>query len=199
MLRNASEPRLNGPALSGARTPPTDGFFNVTNYIGAFSTSNWAKGWSAISSLGYLTDADAATPDQPVVSGSTTKLFALSNRLTLAANGTFFGGFVLDGTQSKTVLIRAVGPTLTIFGVSGALADPTLRVIDATGVTIASNDNWAATLAPTFAQIGAFPLTPASRDAALLVTLPAGSTYTIQVSGVSNTTGEALVEVYEVF
>ena len=57
----------------------------------------------------------------------------------------------------------------------------------------------AATLAPTFAQIGAFPLTPASRDAALLVTLPAGSTYTIQVSGVSNTTGEALVEVYEVF
>ncbi|MFM8335825.1 MAG: hypothetical protein ACKODK_09695, partial [Opitutaceae bacterium] len=61
------------------------------------------------------------------------------------------------------------------------------------------NDNWAATLAPTFAQVGAFPLNNGSRDAALLVTVPAGATYTIQVSGVNNGTGEALVEVYEVF
>jgi hypothetical protein len=79
------------------------------------------------------------------------------------------------------------------------LADPTLRVVDGKGMAIASNDNWVATLAPTFVQVGAFPLTAASRDAALLVTLPAGGTYTIQVSGVNNATGEALIEVYEVF
>ena len=66
-------------------------------------------------------------------------------------------------------------------------------------MAIASNDNWAAALAPTFVQVGAFPLTAPSRDAALLVTLPAGGTYTIQVSGVNNATGEALIEVYEVF
>ena len=132
--------------------------------------------------------------------GTSARLVNLSARNRVGTgDDILIAGFTLVGAGSKQVLIRAVGPTLTIFGVSGALADPTLRVIDATGVTIASNDNWAATLAPTFAQIGAFPLTPASRDAALLVTLPAGSTYTIQVSGVSNTTGEALVEVYEVF
>ncbi len=108
-------------------------------------------------------------------------------------------GFSITGAGGKQVLIRAVGPTLTTFGVQGPLADPTLRVIDGRGVAVASNDNWAAALASTFAQVGAFPLTPASRDAALLVTLPAGGTYTIQVSGVNNSTGEALIEVYEVF
>ncbi|MEY2877751.1 MAG: hypothetical protein RLZZ15_131, partial [Verrucomicrobiota bacterium] len=108
-------------------------------------------------------------------------------------------GISIAGTGSKQLLIRAVGPSLTAFGVTGTLADPTLRVIDAKGVVVAANDNWAAALAPTFTQVGAFALTPASRDAALLVTLPAGSTYTVQVSGVNNATGEALVEIYEVF
>jgi len=61
------------------------------------------------------------------------------------------------------------------------------------------NNNWDGSLAPTFARVGAFPLAAGSRDAAALVTLPAGSTYTVKVSGVNNTAGEALVEVYEVF
>ena len=108
-------------------------------------------------------------------------------------------GFSITGAGSKQVLIRAVGPTLGTFGVSGPLADPALRVIDGRGVAIASNDNWAAALAATFVQVGAFPLASASRDAAVVLTLPAGGTYTIQVSGVNNTTGEALIEVYEVF
>jgi hypothetical protein len=97
------------------------------------------------------------------------------------------------------VLIRAVGPTLTSFGVTSPLGDPALRVIDGSGATVGANDNWAAALAATFAQVGAFPLTSGSRDAALLATLPAGTTYTIQVTGANNTTGEALVEIYEVF
>ena len=108
-------------------------------------------------------------------------------------------GFSVTGSGSKQVLIRAVGPTLATFGLTGVLADPILKVVDARGATVGTNDNWAATLTPTFTQVGAFPLTAGSRDAALLLTVPAGSTYTIQVSGVNNTTGEALVEVYEVF
>jgi len=108
-------------------------------------------------------------------------------------------GFSLSGAGSKQVLIRAVGPTLAAFGVPGGLGDPALSVIDGAGAIVGSNDNWAAALAAIFAQVGAFPLTPGSRDAALLVTLPAGTTYTIQVTGANNTTGEALVEVYEVF
>ena len=190
-------PAAGSPALSGARTPPADGFFNVTNYIGAFSTSNWAKGWSAISSLGYLTDADAATPDQPVVSGSTTKLFALSNRLTLAANGTFFGGFVLDGTQSKTVLIRAVGPGLAGVGIpTGFLADPVLSLRQG-GNEIASNDDWSGQQIVDLTRIaGSFPLTAGSRDAVLVRTLAPGA-YTTIVTGKGGA-GEVIFEVYEI-
>lgn len=108
-------------------------------------------------------------------------------------------GFVVAGFGSKQVLVRAVGPTLATFGVAGALADPELEVLDGAGRVLGRSDNWDAALAPNFARVGAFPLAAGSRDAAALVTLPAGSTYTVKVSGVNNTAGEALVEVYEVF
>ena len=108
-------------------------------------------------------------------------------------------GFVVAGSGSKQVLVRAVGPTLAGFGVAGALADPELEVLDGAGRVLGRNSNWDGALAPTFARVGAFPLAAGSRDAAALVTLPAGSTYTVKVSGVNNTAGEALVEVYEVF
>lgn len=190
-------PAAGSPALTGARTPPADGFFNTTNYIGAFSNANWARGWSAISQLGYLTDADAASPDQPVVSGSATKLFALSNRLTLAANGTFFGGFVLDGTQPKTVLIRAVGPGLTGVGIpTGFLADPVLSLRQG-GNEIASNDDWSGQQIVDLTRIaGSFPLTAGSRDAVLVRTLTPGA-YTTIVTGKGGS-GEVIFEVYEV-
>ncbi len=107
-------------------------------------------------------------------------------------------GFNIVGNGSKQLLIRAVGPTLASFGVTGALPDPALQIVDARGATAGANDNWDAGLAATFAQVGAFALPLNSRDAAVLVTLPAGS-YTVQVSGANNGTGEALVEIYEVF
>ncbi len=105
-------------------------------------------------------------------------------------------GFYLAGTGTQRVLVRAVGPGLTALGVTGALADPRLEVHDATGL-VAANDNWDAALAATFAQVAAFPLTAGSRDAALVLTLPAGRTYTAQVFGAAGTTGEALIEIYE--
>ena len=115
-------------------------------------------------------------------------------------------GFALSGSGTKQVLIRAVGPALTGFGVPGALEDPRLEIYDGSGRSLAANDNWgtpvgsaAAATAATFSQVGAFPLAAGSRDAALLITLSAGASYTVQVAGVNNTTGEALIEVYEVF
>jgi hypothetical protein len=105
-------------------------------------------------------------------------------------------GFFIDGTGSKNVLIRAIGPRLGDLGVSGAITDPRFEVLRA-GSTVASNDNWDASLAATFSAVGAFPLTNGSRDAALVTALTPGS-YTVQVSGVNNVTGEALVEIYEV-
>ena len=134
------------------------------------------------------------------VGGTSPRLINLSARNRVGTGeDILIAGFSIVGAGSKQVLIRAVGPTLGSFGVPNPLADPTLKVIDSRGVTIGANDNWVAALAATFVQVGAFPLVAASRDAALLVTLPAGGTYTLQVSGVNNSTGEALIEVYEIF
>ncbi len=105
-------------------------------------------------------------------------------------------GFNIAGTGTKRLLVRAVGPQLGAFGVSGFLADPKLEIYS--GATkIAENDNWTSDLAATFSSVGAFGLTAGSRDAALLTTLATGS-YTVQVSGVGGGTGEALIEIYEV-
>jgi sugar lactone lactonase YvrE len=108
-------------------------------------------------------------------------------------------GFVIDGTGPKRVLIRAVGPTIGAapFNVPGAVADPQLTLFSGQ-TSIATNNNWGGTaeLTAAFGQVGAFALPAGSLDAALLATLAPGS-YTVQASGVNNTTGVAIVEVYE--
>ena len=106
-------------------------------------------------------------------------------------------GFNIAGTGSKQLLIRAVGPKLGAFGVTGVLNDPKLEVYTGAGVKLTENDNWAASLATTFTAVGAFQLDANSRDAALLTTLDPG-TYTVQVRGADGGTGEALIEIYEV-
>jgi peroxiredoxin len=128
-------------------------------------------------------------------------LVNLSCRARVGTGGDILiAGFVVNGTASKRMLVRAIGPTLASLGVDGALADPRLEIVRpgaAVGAPpVAGNDNWDAALAPTFAAVGAFALTPGSRDAALVATLAPGA-YTVQVSGVNNTTGVAIVEVYE--
>lgn len=107
-------------------------------------------------------------------------------------------GFVIGGTTPMRVLVRAVGPGLAVFDVSGAVADPQLALF-AGPTKMFENDNWGGTPALTaaFSGVGAFVLPATSRDAAAVVTLAPGN-YTVQVSGVGGTTGIALVEIYEV-
>jgi hypothetical protein len=109
-------------------------------------------------------------------------------------------GFSISGSSNRTVLIRAVGPTLATapFNVPGALANPKLELYSGAN-KILENDDWGGTsvLSTAFASVAAFALDPGSRDAALLVTLAPGS-YTAQVSGVGGGTGVALVEIYEI-
>lgn len=130
--------------------------------------------------------------------GSAVRLVNLSarNRVGTGADA-LIAGFVIAGTGTQRVLVRAVGPGLAAFGVADVLADPRLEVREGAN-RIAENDNWDAGLAPVVAQVGAFALAPGSRDAAVLLTLAAGRSYTVQVSGAGAATGEALVEVYEV-
>lgn len=190
-------PAAGSPALTGARTAPSDGFFSQAAYVGAFAqTGSWATGWSALASLGYLADVPAAPVDEPVIRGSTSKISNIATRATLAANGTLFGGFSITGTQSKTVLIRAVGPGLTPLGVPGVLADPIIELFQDTNV-IATNDDWSGTQASSLALgAGAFALPASSRDAVLVRTLTPGG-YTVQVKGKGGA-GEVIFEVYEI-
>ncbi|MES2694967.1 MAG: PQQ-dependent sugar dehydrogenase [Verrucomicrobiota bacterium] len=108
-------------------------------------------------------------------------------------------GFVITGTTARTVMIRAAGPALAPFGVTGRLADPELTLYR-NGAVIASNSNWqsSAALVDVFARTGAFNFTARSNDAVLFLTLPPGA-YSAHVSGLGTgtaATGVALVEVY---
>jgi hypothetical protein len=110
-------------------------------------------------------------------------------------------GFVVGGTEPKRLLVRAVGPTLSSFGVTGALADPQLTLFrQGTASAIGQNDNWESTsateMSAAFTRVGAFALPTGSRDAALLVVVTPGA-YTAQVSGVGSTSGIALLEIYD--
>jgi outer membrane protein assembly factor BamB len=114
--------------------------------------------------------------------------------------GVLTAGFSISGS-TKTVLIRGVGPTLSKW-IGGIVANPQLRVYDSRLLVIAENDDWgsatnAAAIDATAPTVGGFHLDPGSADSAMLLTLPPG-TYTAQVSGVNNTTGIGLVEVYAV-
>ena len=113
------------------------------------------------------------------------------------------GGFIVQGSGPKRVIIRAIGPELTQYGVPNPLANPTLELHNGAGALIASNDNWQTTIIGgiiTSSQVsdiqnsGHAP-TDAS-ESAIIANLQPGN-YTAILRGVGNTTGVALVEVYD--
>jgi hypothetical protein len=113
-------------------------------------------------------------------------------------------GFVTTGSQPSIVLVRAIGPGLGPFGLSGALVQPILSIYDSRGALIGLNNGWSAgsnaeaiAINNAAAGAGAFLLQPGSGDCAVLLSLPPGA-YTAQVSGVNGSTGVALVEVYQI-
>ncbi len=109
-------------------------------------------------------------------------------------------GFHISGTGKKKLLVRAVGPTLGAapFNVPGVLADPMLQVYDAASNVIATNNDWDASLTTDFDAVGAFHLLAGSKDAATIVTLDAGASYTVLAKGADGGTGQAIIEVYEI-
>ena len=172
-------------ALVGAGVPAGGYSVQLTGVGGATGV--------ALAELYDLTPAASFTATTP-------RLTNISARTQVGTGGDLLiTGFNVSGTGTRRLLIRAVGPTLAAFGVTGTLVDPKLEVFSGdTKAIIASNDNWDATATPAATQTGAgaFGLTPNSKDAVLIVNLAPGS-YTAQVSGVNNTTGVALVEIYE--
>ena len=149
------------------------------------TTSNSTSG----AALAEVYDADTSSTNLHLVN--------ISGRGAVDASSNLIAGFVVNGTGSMNVLVRAVGPTLTDYGVTGVLSNPKVTIYNSAGVSIASNDDWGGStaLSSTFTQVGAFTLPASSKDAAILLTLTPGA-YTAVVSGVNSATGVALVEVY---
>lgn len=145
--------------------------------------------------IAELYDATVITAFPP----QTPRLINVSVRKQIDAGTTLTAGFVIGGSTAKTVLVRAIGPGLAVFGVPGLMADPRLELFASGSVSIAINDNWGGDpqLTQAGARVGAFRIENAqSTDAMLLLTLTPGN-YTAEVRGVSGG-GAALVEVYEV-
>jgi len=177
----------SGGATTSFTTSTLQAYYRVTlsalsTYDSAGSGAGTAIGGNAVGQLvgasgtAYLANLSALVP-----SGG--------------AAGTPAFGLTVSGAGTKSLLLRAIGPTLANFGVTGAMADPNLTVYQGSTI-IGANDNWNASLAPVFAAVGAFALPVGSKDAAIQVTASAGN-LTGSVGATDGGSGTVLMEVYD--
>jgi cyclophilin family peptidyl-prolyl cis-trans isomerase len=126
--------------------------------------------------------------------GSTLLNISTRGRVDVDPNA-LIGGFILGGTESKRILVRAIGPSLAAAGVPSPLADPRLELRDANAALLDSNDDWG--LSPNQAEIQASGLAPTNSKESAVVRILSAAPYTAIVRGVNNTTGVGSVEVYQ--
>ena len=126
-------------------------------------------------------------------SGSNARLAQISTRgNVLTGDNVMIGGFFVSGVTTK-ILLRAIGPSLTAFGVPNAVQDTTLELHNGNGATIGSNDDWRTDQEQAIKDTTIPPTD--NRESAILQSLAPGP-FTVILRGKSNTTGVALVEVY---
>src|SRR5947207_4169490 len=168
---------------SGNLFEADQGSDTIFMFTPAGSKSSFASGLSGPSGLAFR--------------NSTAYLANISTRaLVQTGNQLLIGGFIISGTGPKKLVMRALGPTLSSFGVPGALQNPILELHNGAGALIAFNDNWGD--APNKQQIiDAHLAPPNAAEPAILATLDPGN-YTAIVRGVNNTIGVALVEGYDI-
>ena len=183
---------------SGANGTP-DGLFDSGLHTNPFTFSftfrnpgtfqYYCQPHLAMGMVGSVTVAGAPPPPP-----SAAKLLNISTRMLVqTGDNVLIGGFIITGNDPKKVIVRAIAPSLLVLG---KLADPTLELVGPSG-TIASNDNWMD--APNKqAIIDSTVPPPNDLESAILTTLPAQNAgYTAIVRGVGDTTGVALIEVYD--
>ena len=204
-----SDPRLelyNGSTQVFANEDWPANLADTFASVGAFGLPNGGRDAAFVQSIDGARSIFARGTGPGVVlvedydtgSGNTPRMVNVSARNQVGTgDDILIAGFNIAGSGTKRLLIRAVGPKLSAFGVTGFLADPKLEIYTSVGSKLMEDDNWSSILAATFSAVGAFALDAGSRDAALLAILTPGS-YTVQVRGADGGTGEALIEIYEV-
>ena len=188
-----------GAVMAGAGPITVSASVHVTAAAGATITNS-----------SYTIEATGVAPiPGPPVTTSVTgppPLINISTRLQVLTNdNVLIGGVIVTATQPKSVLFRALGPTLGLFNVHGALADPTMELHDTDSaghdVIVATNDNWKIDGQTGQSQEAAIVATgkapPNALESAILQTVTPGN-YTVIVRGKNNTTGVGLIEAYDV-
>src|SRR4029077_15089581 len=191
------DPSTNSWTATSTADAP-DGRYRHT----AVWTGNEMMVWGGI----LYSNTSTSTGGRYCVPGPPAQLGNISTRAFVqTGDNVMIGGFIVQGTGPKRVIIRAIGPELGAppYNIPNALANPTLELHNGTGALIASNDNWVTTI------IGGIITTNQvhdimtsghvpgdGRESAIIADLPPGN-YTAIVRGVDNMTGVALVEVYD--
>jgi hypothetical protein len=173
----------------------------VPNIISSDNSVRVSPGASSAAGVGaVIAEVYDATPAS-ARTAATPRLINFSVAKPIAAGGSLTLGFVIAGNTPKKMLIRVIGPGLAAVGLtSGTLGDPQLALYNGKSELIAVNNDWGATpaLIVAGAKANAFPIgTAPTKDAMLQIELPPGS-YTATATGNANTSGLAIVEVYEV-
>lgn len=191
--------QLNAGALT---TLNADGTFSTKAGRASISGTVDAESGTVRGTLTGPSGAETSFSGLLSTIAQTDRLINLSSRMRIGSGvGGLITGFVIGGTEPKTVLVRGIGPTLTAFGLQRVLADPLLRLYRGSEI-ITQNDDWSAgsdptALAAAFGRVGAFALAPRSGDTALLITLAPGA-YTAHVLS-SDATGPASVALIEIY
>jgi hypothetical protein len=166
-LAQIGDPQLGGPAGDA----DGDGETNLSEFLSATEPNDPASVVHPSRQLNISTRENVGTGDEALI-----------------------GGFIITGTTAKKVILRAIGPSLADFGLSGVLANPNLELHDGSGAIIFMNDNWRDTQESEIIATGLQPND--DLEAAILATLPPGD-YTAIVKGANSGTGTGLVEAYD--
>jgi hypothetical protein len=219
-----SAPGQRNSDVEAARYFSIDG--GVTNIINFNNNPNGSfAGWqseacpqahpyvqNALPCVGQFSDVSATSPEgidldvigYDLAQTGPASLGNISTRsFVQTGDNVMIGGFIVQGTGPKRVIIRAIGPELTQFGITNPLANPTLELHNGSGAVIATNDDWQTTIiggiigSSQVSDIQSSGHAPtAASESAIIANLPPGN-YTAIVRGVNSTTGVALVEVYD--
>jgi hypothetical protein len=152
------------------------------------------RGKNNSSGIGVVEAYDVTSQDLPSLGGTDEPANVSTRALVEGGDNLLIGGFIVGQSNDMTrIVARAIGPSLADFGIANPLSDPILELRDSQGALVASNDDWRISQENDLTTVGLGPRD--DRESAVFVRVTAGA-YTAVVRGKSDSTGVALVEVY---
>ncbi|MEY2504878.1 MAG: hypothetical protein QOG27_1158, partial [Verrucomicrobiota bacterium] len=193
-------PTEAGPLSNNVSAFPNAHDPSLSNNSATASTTVVSSGSPTPTPTPTATATATPTPTpSPTPASTPTKALNLSTRMRVqTGNNVGIGGFIIVGNAPKDVAIRGIGPSLGAFGITDALADPTLELRDSNGGLIKLNDDWTDNAADA-AQLALLGLAPSNpKESGIVATLQPDASYTAILAGKNQTVGVGLVEIYDV-